>query len=119
MKTIANGTIRAAIGTRWRMTAAALAVATALAAWSAAAQAQPAPAGICGERAEVLTTLDGKYAEKPVSMGLASNGTVVEVLNSEDGSWTIIVTAPNGVSCLLAAGDYWQEVPDKAPETSL
>ena len=84
-----------------------------------AARAESAQPRFCDARAAVLTTLDGKYAEKPVSMGLARNGTVVEVLNSPDSTWTIIMTAPNGVTCLLAAGDYWQEVPEKVPELPL
>ena len=83
--------------------------------WSAQAASDTPQAGAqtaaCGERSAVLTTLKGKYAEKPESMGLAGNGTVVEVLSSEDGTWTIIMTAPNGVSCLLAAGDYWRRLP--------
>ncbi len=69
---------------------------------------------LCTARTAVLKSLDGNYAEKPSAMGLASNGTVVEVLRSEDGSWTIIMTAPNGVSCMLATGEYWQVVVTKA-----
>ena len=68
----------------------------------------------CDARTTVLTTLNGNYAEKPNAMGLANNGTVVEVLRSEDGSWTIIMTAPNGVSCLLVTGEHWQVVVTKA-----
>jgi hypothetical protein len=74
---------------------------------------------VCGDRSAVLTTLGGRYAEKTVSMGLAGNGTVVEVLSSEDGTWTIIMTAPNGVSCLLAAGDYWRRLPKQEVELTL
>jgi hypothetical protein len=33
------------------------------------------------------------------------------VLTSDDGAtWTIIVSMPNGMSCLLAAGEDWQVV---------
>lgn len=74
---------------------------------------------LCGNRSALLTTLGGRFAEKTVSMGLAGNGTVVEVLSSEDGTWTILMTAPNGVSCLLAAGDYWQQLPTKEAELTL
>ena len=81
----------------------------------AAADAQAQQTGpLCDARTTVLTMLNGKFAEKPNSMGLANNGNVVEVLRSEDGSWTIIVTAPNGVSCLLASGEHWQEVATNA-----
>ena len=68
----------------------------------------------CSQRAIVLTTLSDKYAEKPVAMGLASNGGVLEVLsNNEGGTWTIIVTMPNGVSCMVAAGENWEPVQQK------
>lgn len=69
---------------------------------------------LCDTRTTVLTMLNGNFAEKPNAMGLANNGSVVEVLRSENDSWTIIVTAPNGVSCVLASGEYWQEVVAKA-----
>ena len=47
------------------------------------------------------------------------NGNVVEVLRSEERTWTIIMTAPNGVSCVLAIGEHWQEVVSKADEIPL
>ncbi len=71
---------------------------------------------LCEARTTVLKMLNGNYAEKPNAMGLANNGTVVEVLRSEDGSWTIIMTAPNGVSCMLASGKHWQVVVTKADD---
>jgi hypothetical protein len=74
---------------------------------------------VCGKRSALLTTLGGKFAEQTISMGLAGNGTVVEVLSSEDGTWSILMTAPNGVSCLLAAGDYWQQLPKQEAELTL
>tara|TARA_B100000315_G_C14284972_1_gene454777 strand:+ start:264 stop:629 length:366 start_codon:yes stop_codon:yes gene_type:complete len=76
-------------------------------------------AAVCGKRSALLTTLGGKFAEKTVSMGLAGNGTVVEILSSEDGTWTILMTAPNGVSCLLAGGDYWQHLPKQEAKLTL
>ncbi len=54
-----------------------------------------------------------------VSLGLSHDGRVVEVLKSPGGTWTIIMTAPNGVSCLLIAGKYWQNVVIKAQELKL
>ncbi len=74
---------------------------------------------LCNARTTVLKTLDGNYAEKPSAMGLANNGTVVEILKSKEDSWTIIMTAPNGVSCLLATGKYWQAVVAKAEGTPM
>ena len=65
----------------------------------------------CSERADVLTQLGSKYKEAPSAIGLANNGGLIEVLTSDDGStWTIIVSMPNGTSCLLAAGENWQPI---------
>lgn len=65
----------------------------------------------CGDRGEALTHLSNKYQEAPVAVGLATNGGVVEVLSTQDGAtWTIIVTMPNGKSCLIAAGQDWESV---------
>ncbi len=58
---------------------------------------------LCNARTTVLKTLDGNYAEKPSAMGLASNGTVVEILKSKEDSWTIIMTAPR-VACTEKKG---------------
>lgn len=87
----------------WR----AMAVAAVLAV-PTAASAAPMP---CSERDEVLAQLGNKYQEAPVSIGIANNGGLVEVLTSTDGStWTIILSMPNGQSCLVAAGEDWQDV---------
>lgn len=78
--------------------------------------ATPAPVAAqspaCTQRAEVIGHLSNKYAEKPVALGLANNGGVLEVLSSKkNGSWTIIITMPSGVSCMVAAGENWENVP--------
>lgn len=68
-----------------------------------------APAS-CGPRAELVEELAKRFSEAPVAVGLANSGTLVEVLTNGDGStWTIIVSQPNGTSCLVAAGESWQE----------
>ena len=66
---------------------------------------------VCSTRAEFIDRFAHRYAENPVAMGLASNGGVVEVLASEKGTWTLLVTMPNGVSCVIAAGESWEALP--------
>ena len=64
---------------------------------------------VCGKRADVIKQLSVKYSEAPAAMGLSSDGGVLEVLASADGNtWTIIVTQPDGLSCMVAAGEYWE-----------
>jgi hypothetical protein len=65
----------------------------------------------CSQRTDVLNQLGSKYKEAPSAVGLANNGGLIEVLTSDDGStWTIILSMPNGTSCLLAAGENWQPI---------
>ncbi len=64
---------------------------------------------LCDQRASVIGRLADKYREAPVAIGVASTGSIVEVLTTGDGgTWTIIVSNPNGTSCLIAAGEGWR-----------
>ena len=50
-----------------------------------------------------------KHQEQPVAMGIASTGELIEVLASDDGkTWTIIMTAPKSITCIMAAGTAWR-----------
>lgn len=94
------------------MSAAALLAAAMLVAL-VAAPAGGATAATCDRRPAVLRQLEGKYAEKPVAIGVANNGGVVEVLTTKDGAtWTIVITLPNGMTCLVAAGEDWESIPN-------
>ncbi len=76
-------------------------------------QAPASAQAACAPHAEITKQLASGYSENPVGIGLASNGAVVEVFSSSDGSsWTIIMTMPNGVSCLVSAGEYWESLPE-------
>lgn len=69
----------------------------------------------CDKRPAVMSQLENKYSEKPVAIGVANNGGVVEVLTTkEGGTWTIVITLPNGMTCLVAAGEDWESFPKVA-----
>ena len=66
------------------------------------------------DRTEIAKELSQKHAEKPVGMGLAKNGGIIELFSSPDGdTWTLIMTMPNGKSFLLGAGESWAGAPLK------
>ena len=69
---------------------------------------------ICGERADFLAQLQKRHGETPSAIGLSSNGQVLEVLTSKGGSWTILITSPQGKTCLVAAGEAWESLPPVA-----
>lgn len=72
---------------------------------------QPAAAlGPCETRDNLITALAERYQEIPVALGVTNAGSLVEVLqNAADETWTIIVTSPQGLSCLVFSGDGWRE----------
>jgi hypothetical protein len=97
---------------RWRTAAWPVAAAALLGAGVAGPTAARADPQVCGARAEILAELTKRYSETPVAVGLSNSGVLVEVLSSDNGStWTIIVSQPNGTSCLVAAGKEWQDLP--------
>ena len=92
----------------------ALAVAVGLSAEPTAAQ-PPAHAGgapPCKPWRELAAELGRRYAERPVALGLQSNGNLLQVFASEaTGTWTLVTMHPSGTACLIGAGDSWDISP--------
>ena len=66
----------------------------------------------CFNRGDLVKHLDGKFDESPVAAGLAANGSILEVFVSPDGiTWTIVLTKPNGRTCVMASGESWMGIP--------
>ncbi len=72
----------------------------------AQALAQSSP--LCGPKEEVLAGFAQKYKEIPKSNGVTHTGQLVQILVSETGDWSLLVTHPTGISCLLAIGTSWE-----------
>ena len=70
------------------------------------AQAQMA----CGTRDSVVAKLGDKYGEVRRGGGLAGPTAIFEIWASEaTGTWTILKISPDGMACIMAAGDVWQD----------
>ena len=65
---------------------------------------------VCGDRNEIVARLESGYQESTTGVGLSATGGLIELYTSEKGTWTLMLTQPNGVSCLIAAGDNWEQV---------
>ena len=89
---------------------AALALLLVAAAPASAAPPVQSPAQlVCAAHADVAQQLDSGYSETPAAIGLASNGGVIELFSTVDGStWTLVMTTPDGTSCTMAAGEAWE-----------
>lgn len=83
--------------------------------WTGYASAQPGRN--CAPRDTVVEKLAEGYGETRQSMGLGANNSVVEVFASDEtGTWTITVTTPNGVTCLVASGQSFEALAEALPE---
>lgn len=69
----------------------------------------------CGPRAQVLQVLAERYSETRRGIGLSGPSSVVELFAADSGSWTVLVTLPDGRSCLLLSGQGWEAVKDPLP----
>lgn len=70
----------------------------------------------CADRARVLDRLASAYGETRQSIGLGANNAVVEVFASRTtGTWTITVTLPSGVTCLVASGHGFERLDEELP----
>lgn len=71
----------------------------------------PAHAATCAARQQVIDRLATSYGETVQSLGLGANNGIVEVYASQEtGTWTITVTLPNGMTCLVASGQAYETV---------
>lgn len=72
---------------------------------SGPAVAQP----MCNTRERVLEQLADRYGEQVIASGVNDAGALLEILATPDGAtWTVIVTAPGGPTCLVSAGEGWR-----------
>lgn len=64
---------------------------------------------VCAPRAELVSQLDIQFDERRKAMGLMGERTMMEVFASRGGSWTILSTDTQGTSCIVAAGEGWDD----------
>ena len=71
----------------------------------------------CGDRNAMVEQLSRTYGEARKGAGLAGQTALFEVWTSNDtGSWTILKTSPNGIACVIAAGENWRDdMPEFTP----
>lgn len=64
----------------------------------------------CTDHTSFTNHLKSKYRESQVGMGFVSPTDIIEVYVSKSGSFTVLVTKPNGETCLVAAGKGWEDL---------
>jgi hypothetical protein len=80
---------------------------------------QAALAAQCAPREQVVAGLATGFDEVRRGAGLTAapdgRAQVIEIFTSASGSWTIVVTRPDGQTCLVASGQAWEEITEELP----
>ncbi len=67
----------------------------------------------CAKHDALATILDSKFGEQQTGAGLAGNAAMVELYVSKKGTFTLVSTNTEGVSCIVGAGDNWEKIEPK------
>lgn len=67
----------------------------------------------CAAHERLVDHLARNFNETVIAAGIDARGNLVEVFGSAEGSWTILVTIPNGPTCILSAGEGWERYEPK------
>lgn len=68
----------------------------------------------CLTTSELYSEMFIRFGEERITLGLSEKGHIVEIWgNEETGSWTAIVTHPEGFSCIVDQGGQFVRSPKK------
>lgn len=67
---------------------------------------------VCMESNAIYKRLQNGYGESRTAAGKAHSNAIIEIWSSADGTFTVVVTRPDGVSCLMAVGTEFTFVKD-------
>ncbi|MBD9528958.1 hypothetical protein [Paracoccus sp. PAR01] len=72
-------------------------------------------AAACFPTPEIHAQLGDKYGEARLAVGLSQSGNILEIWAGPSGSWTALVTRPDGTSCVVDVGQGMQVVTPGEP----
>ena len=74
-------------------------------------------ATLCAMRDDLVAVLARDYGESLAGQGLTDDGQLVELFVGDRRSFTLIITASSGVSCMLLAGGDWEQMKKPVSES--
>jgi len=70
----------------------------------------------CAPHNTMMEQLADQYGEGRMSVALDNNGYLIEVYaNTESGTWTAVLTTPDGEACIAAHGTAYEAIPQGNP----
>lgn len=72
----------------------------------------------CGEASKMKSVLKNKWGEYPVASGVLTGAGYVMVMYANDstGTWSVVRFTPEGIACLMGAGDSFNRFKKPKPE---
>lgn len=75
---------------------------------SAASQEQPE---MCQDARTMSEALAARFGESPIAIGIAASGNLMQLYASKTGTWSIVSTTPQGLSCIIGTGNHFSQIP--------
>ncbi|MEL7344314.1 MAG: hypothetical protein AAFN59_05565 [Pseudomonadota bacterium] len=71
----------------------------------------------CDDSSRITTMMKDRLGAEQRAFGLRDPETMLEVwVEPRTGDWTIVQNYANGTSCIVAAGEHWEDLsPQSAP----
>ena len=70
----------------------------------------------CAIRVDIVNGLAERYGERLVMSGLNPDGSMIEMFaNTMTGTWTALIRQPNGMACIVAAGEEFDSTVAELP----
>ena len=67
---------------------------------------------VCNTTPVIYSILSGKHGESTAARGMTRGGELLEMwANRDTGSWSLLITRPDGITCLVQAGQNFNAVP--------
>jgi hypothetical protein len=90
--------------------------------WAGSAFGQEQPSPNCGPRMAIAYKLANEYLESPLIFGTPGEAPQPDAIteiwgNPETGTWTIVVSKPDGSACVVSGGHNLALIPYVAPIT--
>ncbi|MBD9371316.1 hypothetical protein IB238_01510 [Rhizobium sp. ARZ01] len=64
----------------------------------------------CANQSDLRSYLEEAYAEKLAAVGVVNEQTIMEIYVADTGTFTVALTNPAGISCLVLSGQGWQSI---------
>jgi hypothetical protein len=77
-------------------------------------QAQTQMPSPCLAHDELEAGLSRDYQERQSAYGQMGDQTLMELYASDSGTWTLVITGVNGQSCIVAAGEGFEQAVARA-----